>query len=179
MTKYAALIRGIGPGDPNMTNEKLRDVCESLGFQDVQTVISSGNVLFETDSTNPSDLETTLEEAWRRELGFERSTMIRSRDQLQDLADSNPFGDLEHGRETYLLVTFAKRPLSIDFDLPHQPPDRDYSILGGTDRELFTVTDTTSIGTPDVMAWLESRFGKDITSRTWLTVHRILKRMCG
>ena len=179
MTKYAALLRGIGPGNPNMRNEKLREVSEGLGLENVQTVISSGNVVFEAESANASDLETSLEDAWTRELGFESTTLIRSQEELEALTDLKPFGDREHGRESYLLVTFAKHPLSVNFDLPHQPPDRDYWILGATDRELFTVTDTTSIGTPDVMAWVENKFGKEITSRTWLTVHRILKRMGG
>jgi uncharacterized protein (DUF1697 family) len=46
--KYVALLRGIGPSNPNMRNEKLRGVFEKLGFDNVQTVISSGNVLFQT-----------------------------------------------------------------------------------------------------------------------------------
>jgi hypothetical protein len=29
------------------------------------------------------------------------------------------------------------------------------------------------------MAWVEDRFGKQVSSRTWLTVARILKKMGG
>jgi uncharacterized protein (DUF1697 family) len=177
MISYAALLRGIAPTNPNMRNEKLRGVCEGLGLQNVQTVISSGNVHFDSDTKDISGLEATLEEAWLRELGFESTTIIRSREELQDLADLAPFGDHDHGPETYLLVTFAKNPIRFGLDLPHQPQGRDYSILGATNRELFTVTNTTSESTPDVMTWVENQLGKEITSRTWLTVHRILKRM--
>jgi uncharacterized protein (DUF1697 family) len=177
MTKFAALLRGIAPMNPNMRNEKLRRVCESLGLKQVQTVISSGNVVFESDWKDISELEATLEGAWSRELGFESSTMIRSHRELQDLTELNPFGGLEHGRESYLLATFSKDPLVVDFELPYQPPEEEFSIVGATDRELFTVSDTIRASTPGVMAWLESRFGKEITSRTWLTVHRILRRM--
>lgn len=63
MNKYAALLRGIGPSNPNMRNEKLRGVFENLGFQNVQTVISSGNVLFETRSNNIKELEAIIEKA--------------------------------------------------------------------------------------------------------------------
>lgn len=179
MTEYAALLRGIAPMNPNMRNEKLRGVCESLGLDNVQTVISSGNIVFETKAAGASELEAMLEEAWPRELGFQSTTMIRSKRELTDLADLKPFGDLEHGAETYLLVTFSKSPLTVDFELPFEPPDRDFSIVGATQRELFTITDTTSVRTPDVMAWVENRFGKEVTSRTWLTVARILKKMDG
>ena len=65
----------------------------------------------------------------------------------------------------------------MDIALPGPVPDRDYRIVAATPRELYSVMDTASSGTPDLMAWLESRFGKDLTSRTWLTVSRILARM--
>ena len=45
------------------------------------------------------------------------------------------------------------------------------------DNALFTVTDNTVVKTTDLMTWLEKEFGKEITSRTWLTIHRILKKM--
>lgn len=41
--KYVALLRGIAPTNPNMRNDKLREVFEKPGFKNVQTVISSGN----------------------------------------------------------------------------------------------------------------------------------------
>jgi uncharacterized protein (DUF1697 family) len=163
--------------NPNMRNEKLRGVCEDLGFDNVQTVISSGNVVFETQSGQVSDLEAMLEGAWPMNLGFESTTIIRSQQQLLELVNSGPFADLEHGQESYLLVTFSKHPLEIDFDVPFRPADDDWSIIGATSRELFSVTDTTSATTPNVMSWLEGQLGKEITSRTWLTVERILKRM--
>ena len=57
MIKYVALLRGIGPGNPNMRNDKLRSVFEKLGFSNVKTVISSGNVLFESLLKNVNEIE--------------------------------------------------------------------------------------------------------------------------
>jgi uncharacterized protein (DUF1697 family) len=176
MAKYVALLRGIGPANPNMRNEKLKEVAEEVGLSNVATVISSGNVVFQTD-TDIGELESTLETAWKANLGFESTTIIRSQEALEGLMEFSPFGDLEHGRKSYLLVTFCKRPVEVDFDIPYRPVDRDYEIVAATGSELFTVTDTTSERTPDVMAWIESRFGKQVSSRTWLTVERILKKM--
>ncbi|HUG07414.1 MAG TPA: DUF1697 domain-containing protein [Acidimicrobiia bacterium] len=177
MTRCVALLRGIGPGNPNMRNEHLRRVCEDIGLGNVSTVISSGNVVFDTDSDDLAALETTLERAWPEELGFESTTIVRTAEDLERLTALEPFGGLEHGKETYLLVTFAKRPLTIDLALPHQPDDPSFRLVGATDRELFSVTDTTATRTPNVMGWIEDLFGKDLTSRTWLTVSRILKKM--
>lgn len=176
-TKYVALLRGIAPSNPNQSNENLRRVCESLGFENVQTVISSGNVVFETDSGDSIAIETELENAWKDHLGFESTTILRSREDLRRLMELEPFGSREHGPETYLLATFGKSALDYEWKLPFQPEGKDYCVLAGTDREIFTVTDTVNSRTPDVMVWLEQQFGKAISSRTWLTVARILKRM--
>lgn len=160
-----------------MRNENLRRVCEDLGLARVRTVISSGNVVFEPDTDDLHGLEERLERAWPTELGFESTTIIRTREDLEALVDADPFDGLEHGRATYLLVTFSKSSLHVPVDLPFQPEGGGYRLLHATERELFTFTDTTQGHTPDVMRWVETRFGKEITSRTWLTVARILKKM--
>ena len=78
MTKYVALIRGIGPGDPRKTNKKLCGVLQELGFTDVESVISSGNVIFESPETDSAALEEKIEAAWPRLLGFTATTIVRS-----------------------------------------------------------------------------------------------------
>jgi uncharacterized protein (DUF1697 family) len=168
MIKYVALLRGIGPGNPNMHGSKLKSVLEDLGFSNVQTVISSGNVLFESDSTDIEQMEKVIEEAWPVKLGFNSMTVIRSHDQLKALADQDPYKGLLHTRETYLLVTFFKK-------MPTDIRDNFYSDLGV--NALCSVIDTTRSRTPDFMPKLERQFGKDITSRTWNTIARILKKM--
>jgi uncharacterized protein (DUF1697 family) len=61
-----------------MANPRLRAVCEDLGLENVATVISSGNVVFETGPNDVPGLERTLEAAWSGQLGFESTTIIRS-----------------------------------------------------------------------------------------------------
>jgi uncharacterized protein (DUF1697 family) len=177
MTKYAALLRGIAPMDPRMQNDKLRAVFEDLGFANVKTVISSGNVLFESPSGNIAALETKIEKAIQARLGFSSTTIIRNRDQLQELVDRKPFKDLEHGPKTYLTVTFLKHPAQTTLKAPYRVENRDYEILGIYDRAICCVLDQTSARTPDLMVWLEKQFGKEITTRTWKTVERILKNL--
>ena len=163
--------------NPAMANANLRAVCEDLGLANVSTVISSGNVVFETDVSDRAELEASLEAAWPAKLGFESTTILRTQAELENLLQMAPFGDLVHGPSSYLLVTFSKHPLQVEFETPYHPADRDYQVIAATTGELFTVTDMTGGGVPDVMVWVESQFGKQISSRTWLTVGRILKKM--
>jgi uncharacterized protein (DUF1697 family) len=176
MTRYAALLRGIGPSNPAMRNENLRRIVEELGHRNVQTVISSGNVLFDSERDDVAAIEEEMEAAWPELLGFKSTTIVRSKEQLEALWEANPYGDLEHGPATYLLVTFFKHPLNVAFELPYQPPDKRYEIVAAIDDTLFSVVDTTA-KTPDLMSWLETDHGKEISSRTWLTVKRLLAKM--
>lgn len=161
-----------------MRNDRLRTVFESLGLDNVRTVISSGNVLFEAESKDIKALEQTIETAIPKQLGFRSTTIIRSQRQMKDLVKTDPFKGMEHGPSSYLLVTFFKNPVKPGFQFPYQPLDGSYKLLGFEDSVLFSVIDTTSTGhSPDLMAWLEKQFGKDITSRTYKTVGRILKKL--
>src|SRR3990167_7756479 len=57
MTTYVALLRGIGPINPNMRPAKLKWGFEEMGFKNVRTVISSGNVVFESSSKSEATLK--------------------------------------------------------------------------------------------------------------------------
>jgi uncharacterized protein (DUF1697 family) len=177
MTTYVALLRGITPTNPAMRNENLRRVVEGLGYRNVRTVISSGNVLFESDAGDPAEMEARLEVAWPDNLGFTSTTIIRSRQQLERLVAADPFRGIEHGPASYLLATFLKKPPALDRDFPITPPGKPYRLEMMIEGTLLSITDTTAGAAADVMVWLDREFGKEISSRTWLTVHRLLRKM--
>lgn len=152
--KYVALIRGVGPENPNMHADKLRDFFEKLGFSNVQTLLSSGNVLFESSEVNKNSLENLIEKNLPTMLGFSRITIVRGYYELKKLITSDPFRGAEDTPTSRLNVTFLK-----------------------TGKEIFSVIDTVHTGTTKVMFALEKKYGKDITTRTWKTVGRIIKKM--
>jgi uncharacterized protein (DUF1697 family) len=170
--KYVALLRGIGPSNPNMHGSKLKSMLEDLGYKNVQPVISSGNVVFESESKDISKMEATIQAAWPKKLGFNSITIIRSQEQLSKLVALKPYKNPEHSRQNYLLVTFFKH-------MPQQPVAAlpNFYADGGVNA-LCSVIDTTASKTPDFMVKMDKQFGKDnITSRTWLTIQRILTKM--
>jgi uncharacterized protein (DUF1697 family) len=169
--KYVALLRGIGPSNPNMHGAKLKEAAESAGYKNVQTLLSSGNVIFESASADQAKIEATLEKTWPAKLGFNSMTIVRSQSQLQALVNANPYKGSQHSRSSYLLVTFFKTP-------PNAPPAVNYYKISDVNALCSNLNNTAELGTPDFMAKLDKQFGKDhITSRTWLTIQRILARM--
>ena len=154
MVSYAAFLRGIMPMNPNTRNAKLKEVFEGLGFSDVQTVISSGNVVFKSKPHNADLLENKIEKALALSLDFKNPVIVRSKDELERIIRKNPFKGKEHDRKSYLIVTFLKK----------EP------------REIFSTLDLTKAPTPSFMTDLEKTHGKMITTRTWLTINRIMKK---
>lgn len=178
-TGYAALLRGITPSNPQMTNDKLRGVFAGLGFEAVASVLASGNIVFRGDREDPTVLEDRIQRALNNELGIPGGTIIREHGELRALLDSEPFPGLTHGRGTYLIATFLKDGASAVSELP-QDPDPKTQVVGydAAARAYLGVIDNSEPGTtPDFMVWLEKTYGKAITTRTWLTVQRIVKKM--
>lgn len=179
MTRYVALLRGIAPSLPNNSNAQLRAVVERLGHARVESVLASGNILFRSEQADVPELERTIQQALVDDLGIGGGTIVRELGELQALLARDPFDGLVHGRGTYLVATFLKDG--------HEPPsaipdDPDPLVRGvGFDEEaraFLAVIDNGDPGrTPDFMRWLDRTYGKDITTRTWLTVQRIVTRL--
>ncbi|WP_328404441.1 DUF1697 domain-containing protein [Nocardia sp. NBC_00403] len=179
MNRYAALLRGIMPTNPNMKNEKLRAVFEGLGFEKVATLLSSGNVVFRSTDTDIPDLEARVQDALNSELGIPGGTIIRSYEELRDLLETDPFPGLTHGRETYLTATFLKQPPPNITDELRKQSEPGVRIVGYDEkaRVVLSVIDNTEPRTPNFMAWMEKTYSKEITTRTWLTIQKVVKKL--
>lgn len=172
MAKYVAFLRGIMPMNPNMKGEKLRWMFEELGFSNVRTVIASGNVLFESRSKDHKALEMRIEKAFPELLGFNSTTIIRSKEEIDELVKKDPYKGLTASDKEKPNLTFFKNPPDKD-KLPKDGYGfKGYDFISGA--YCYTV-DMTSIKTPEAMLTLEKLFGKEITTRTWGTVLKVHK----
>lgn len=178
MTSYAALLRGIMPSKPNMRNERLRAVFDGLGFDAVASVLASGNIVFRTDRADPAELEDRIHDALARELDITGGGIVREYQLLRDLLDRDPFEGRTHSRETYLTATFLKFATPADTELPDDP-DPMTRVIGYDPhaRVFLAVIDNSTPKAPDFMAWLQRTHGKGITTRTWLSVQRVVQKM--
>jgi uncharacterized protein (DUF1697 family) len=93
--------------------EHLRALFEELGFGRVGTFIASGNVLFESDTSDDLKLAQTIELQLEKSLGYEVDTFVRTRDEIAVVATGRPFSeaDLTNTANT-VHVGFLKEPLS-------------------------------------------------------------------
>ena len=90
MTTRIALLRGINVGGNPLSMHRLRSLCADLGFQNVQTCIQSGNILF--DSPAPvSQFIAALETKLARESRLPIAILLRTAAQWSRLVAANPF----------------------------------------------------------------------------------------
>ena len=95
MAKYVAFLRAINVGGHTVKMDHLRGLFESLGFTNVETVIASGNVIFNSTSRSAPALEKKIESHLQEALGYEVITFVRSTNELKLAAQHRPFDDSE------------------------------------------------------------------------------------
>ena len=84
MTRYVALLRGVSPMNAKMAD--LRACFEDqLGFTNVKTVLSSGNVIFDCSARSEKALATTTESALEAHLLRGFPVIVRKAAYLQQL----------------------------------------------------------------------------------------------
>lgn len=92
MPRYAAFLRGVNLG-PNrrIGSADLRAGFEGLGFEDVATFRSSGNVVFAAAREPVAKMAGRIEKGLRESLGFEVPIYLRTEREVRTIADHEPF----------------------------------------------------------------------------------------
>src|SRR5918912_760874 len=107
MPRYIAFLRAINVGGHNTVKmDHLRQLFESLGFANVETFIASGNVVFETTSSNAKALERKIERRLQAALGYGVATFIRTDAELAAIANYKPFRQPELDAAMTLNIAF-------------------------------------------------------------------------
>ena len=155
---------------------ELRQAFESWGFQNVKTLLATGNVLFDSPKADTQSLTQSIEEKLKETFGYEIDVILRTIEQIQELVGSNPFKGIEVTADTRLYVTFLSDKANGGLEIPYESPEKNYKILSVADGAVYSVltltADTRSI---DAMGILEKEFGKKITTRNWNTLTKIVK----
>ena len=92
MQTYIALLRGINvSGQKKIKMADLREYLEELGFQDIQTYIQSGNIVFRSKKMTSNNLEILIKNKIQEKYGFEVPVIVITPDEIKHTANNNPF----------------------------------------------------------------------------------------
>ena len=170
MTRYAAFLRGVSPMNAKMP--EVKKAFEAAGFTNVATLLSSGNVVFDSRASTSAVLEKKADAAMHKVLGRTFMTFVHPVAELKRMLESDPYQGLEvagHAKRvvTFLRETPAKLKLPIEQD--------GACILKVEDGIAFSAYQRSDKG-PVFMVLLERTFGKEQTTRTWQTLEKTVAR---
>lgn len=170
MKQYAALLRGVSPTNARMP--ELKAAFEAAGFEDVRTVLSSGNVVFRAAAAPQAALERHVGAAMESRLGRRFLTIIRPVDALRGMLEADPYEAFKLKPGTKRVVTFLHRKSKRSPQLPVELDGARILLVRG--MEVFSAYVPSPRG-PVFMTLIERTFGKEVTTRTWETVGKIVK----
>jgi uncharacterized protein (DUF1697 family) len=111
MKRYVAFLRGINAGRI-IKMADLKDCFESMGLENVKTVLQTGNVVFESDKAEPA-LKKLIEKEMSQEYSFDAKAQVYSLEDLNSIISAFPFEEKEN---IHSYVIFLENSLEQDLE---------------------------------------------------------------
>lgn len=173
MKRWAALLRGVNLGGRKLLSSDLKAITESLGYQRVETLLASGNVVFDSVESG-SEIERRLEEAFEKQ-GLKTDVMVRDLAGMRAVIAANPYPEAAEDHPSHMLVTFHRDPV------PEGPLERHVEIhlgperLQAVGRELYIdyTSQQTMRDSKLLQTMAKAKFPKIATARNWNTVNKL------
>ena len=173
MNTFIALFRGINVGGKNILPMKeLASVLEGMGLSKVQTYIQSGNVVFQSRTTNEKELSHAIETVIGKSHGFTPEVVILSQQELQDAIAANPFPEGESEPKTLHLFFLASIPANPNIDRleTFRTNSEKFRLI----NNVFYLHAPNGMGRSKLAANVEKALGVTLTARNWRSVNKIM-----
>ena len=177
MTRQLALLRGINVGGRSRVPMKeLVAAMEGQGFTNVSTYLQTGNILFESDETDPSALAIRLQELIAGQFGTTTPVILRTPEQLGQVSSGHPYLDDEDA-PAKLHVMFLDHEAGpsdiVELDPDRSPGDR-FVVEG---QEIYLHYPNGAGRSKLTTDYFERRLGVTATARNWNTVLKLQSMM--
>lgn len=173
-TPYVVLLRAVNlPRHQPVTMADLRAAVAGAGFDDVQTLLQSGNIVLRSPVAGASTVERRVAGCLRDALALDTDVMARSATEWSSAIASNPFRQAAVQDPSHLvLLCLAAEPPAAAFDAlvrANKGPERLH--LDG--RQLYAIypdgIGKSRLTTAFIERWLRTR----VTGRNWNTVLKL------
>ncbi len=175
MPRYLALFGSVNVGGNRLTMADLRTAFAAEGFANVETVVASGNVLFDHAERPDEGLEEKLGLMMHERFGMSSVALVRSRDAMARAIAENPFA--ADGQEKFVHTLFLDGPVdSAGFNkLQSDRARRERIAIGHRALHIDYVAGVAE--SKLVSAFIERRLGVRGTARNLRSMKRILAKM--
>ena len=169
------MLRGINvSGQKKVKMDDLRSIYESLGFHNVITYIQSGNVIFECQNTDKTELKEKIEKSIEEKFEFQVPVEIRTERELENILNNSPFGPIDLANEgTKYLVTFLSA-------IPSKSKVSEIQQFVAAPEKLIINSQEVYLYCPHGYGksklsnnFLENKLGIEATTRNWKIVNKL------
>ncbi|MEL6950953.1 MAG: DUF1697 domain-containing protein [Pseudomonadota bacterium] len=170
---YVALLRGINVGGKNLVPmAALRNCLVDAGLENVRTYIQSGNVVFESGSSDKKALVTTVRDAMGRAFDLAPAVLVLEASELSDAVAACPYlsGPVE---DKFIHLTFLDGDPTdgaVDAATELATKTEQFALLG----RVFFLMAPDGIGRSKLAARIETVVGVGVTSRNLRSCRKIL-----
>jgi uncharacterized protein (DUF1697 family) len=177
MPRYVALFGSINVGGNRLKMVDLRSAFEAEGFSNVETVVASGNVLFDHDARPTRGLEEKLVLMMRDRFDMTGAALVRDRTELSAAIADNPFAGQNEDQIVHTMF-LEQQPEAEAFEaLVADQRQRGNERLALGDRTLFIDFDE-GVGNSRLTApFIERRLGCKGTARNMRSIARMITKM--
>lgn len=172
-TSFVALLRGINVGGHNkIPMLELRGLCADFGWQNVESYVQSGNLIFHADASR-EEVEAELESGVRSRFGLSVPVIARTAEEWSAFASSNPFAKASKEDSKLVMLALSKAPL-----LPKAAEElRERAAVGERIeqvRDALWIHYTAGVARSKLSPGLLDRAaGSPVTTRNWNTVLKL------
>jgi uncharacterized protein (DUF1697 family) len=171
--RYVALLRGINVGgNSRVEMRRLKEVCESLGWQNVRTYINSGNVIFAHDPVPPDALATELARELHEVFGFAISVLVKTRDELAQVIAVTP-DEWTNSPGMKCDVVFVWDGITPDEELAVLKPRVDIDDVRTTSGAIIWKVDRVNATRSGLLRMMGTPLYKQVTVRNINTVRKL------
>ncbi len=176
MTRYVAFLRAINvAGQKLIKMQELARIFAAAGCKNIRTYIQSGNVIFDSKSTNSAALSKKIERTLQQVLGYEVTVMLRTLSEVEALVRRNPFKKIKTDEEVMLCVVFFSDQPKRTPILPLISIKENLELFEIKDGAAFVVSGRKQNGPSGFPnAFVEKELGVVGTTRNWNTVNKIV-----
>ena len=173
MTRFVSLLRAVNLGSHNkLRMPDLVKCYESLGLRNVQSYIQSGNVVFNADGQDRSDIEQEIEAAIAKAFGVGTPVMVRTSKEMTAVVANNPFPpSYAEKLAVAFLSSPSERPNLEAIERSIGPGEQ--IKLAGAEAYLYYPNGQGRSKMTNTL--LERRLGVTATVRNWRTVNKLLE----
>ncbi|MBE0538496.1 MAG: DUF1697 domain-containing protein [Ignavibacterium sp.] len=179
MAKYIAFLKAINVGGHTVKMDHLKNLFEKMEFENVETFIASGNVVFETKSQSVVSIKKKIETELEKSLGYKVATFIRTTKELKEVSEHKPFKDSDlDNKQNYLYIGFLDNQPYKDSQKKVLALSDEANEFLFNDKELYWLCRKNFSDSGITGKTLEKALGMETTIRNSTTIGKMAARFC-